>query len=215
MFQFKSRVSSLTYSEDSRAEINEQLLELQEKNGITFSSIKHAFEFMLAKCLQDEVQSIPDGKTLISVENLENLESENSRLGEHSNHLKTITDLLDNFYENIGLNRGSRTHVYMISELISESLRQPVTKTIEVEKEISLAANQFILTISQADGIPLEKKLQLLEIIKSNRAKKFGDIDTLEQMMERMIFNDNNIFDLGGEFYTGISTRGLKKIIKG
>lgn len=199
MFTLKNRATTITCNEDERNTFNQSLIEIQEKEGVIFSSVKDAFSRLLSFAIKPEST---ENEKPIEVEKAENI-LEFTESTEKLTHLKSM---LDEFRSNQGLSEEISVEEIILKALI---LAQKAPEIKEVEKEvikevpISIGENQLLLTITDQPNKPIEKKKILLDEIHIRRKNKKGISETKEQMLEKMIFNDNIIFNLGGEFFTG------------
>ncbi len=199
MFVLKNRTTSITCNEEERNIFNQSLIEVQEKEGIIFSSVKDSFSRLLSIALKAESNESNETEQVEKPESI-------LEFTESDENLTKLKSLLDEFRENQGLSEG-----YLVEGLIIKAvhLAMKAPEVKEVEKEVikevplSIGENQLLLTITDQPKLPIEKKKILLDEIHSRRKTKKGISETKEQMLEKMIFNDNNIFNLGGEFFTG------------
>jgi len=202
----EKRTNALNYNAGKNKDvINRQIAEYQEKEGIHFADVKGLFEHLLSKGLSPvipetvEVEKvIPPDFSVILHDNKE--EEEAFKLS-----LKSMVDTNAEALSEKTPRELIKTAVSMFPKLIEENeillSREPEIKEVEkvITKEISLLSNQFIITLSEKEDILLNK-------ISDNRKKRFKNViqEQLPDLAKKMIFNDNVIFNLGGEFYTGI-----------
>ena len=195
MLQFKTRTNSLNYNDKDRPQINEDLSALQQKFGKEFSNPREAFEFMISYLLSTENRE-PE---TIEVEVEKEIIPENALI---------LADLISvtkvhNAIKEIRLNNSMFSEVSTNEEILDFAL-QSVLNPAEIQTvEKQLEGNQLILTITDQPQLPYVKKMELLDEIQKRRASKLGVTESIPELLEKMIFNDNIIFNLGGEFYTG------------
>ena len=195
MLQFKTRTNSLNYNDKDRPQINEDLSALQQKFGKEFSNPREAFEFMISYLLSTENRE----SETIEVEVEKEIIPENALI---LADLMSVTKV-HNAINEIRLNNSMFSEVSTNEEILDFAL-QSVLNPAEIQTvEKQLEGNQLILTVTDQAELPYVKKMELLDEIKKRRASKLGVTESIPELLEKMIFNDNIIFNLGGEFYTG------------
>lgn len=199
MFQLQSRNANITYGNDAREIINQRIQAYQEKTGKTFSSIKELFETLLSNALSDESTN----------------DSKNQKETSNDFTLLTFTNEADfieftseiTSFKKKAMMAESLTDVEVLSEAMILAVKEPEIK--EIEKEViktvpqELESNQILITLSNDKMGTAENKLILLDEIQKRRNKKFNQLEPIPELCEKLIFNDNSIFNLGGEFFTG------------
>lgn len=200
MFQLRSRNSNITYGDEARSVINQRIQDYQEKTGKTFSSIKELFEALLSNALSDESTIQPK---------IEKQTSNDFTLLTFSNEDEFIefTEEITSFRKKAMIS-DSLTDAEVLSGAMILAVKEPEIK--EIEKEViktvpqELESNQILITLSNDKMGSAENKLIVLEEIQKRRNKKFKQLEPIPELCEKLIFNDNTIFNLGGEFYTGL-----------
>lgn len=200
MFELTSNAASARFTDSEKPIINQRLQEFQEKKGIVFASFKELFTTLLTDALHSEnnvikevEKPIPDGLHLFSTENKKAFETMLEQLNEYATK--------QGFQEEMPL-------VDILKTVIENAENTP--EIIEVEKEVvktvdkQLENNQILLTLKDEGTKTIEKKLILLQEISKRRHKKYGGVpEPIEELCEKLIFNDGTIFNLSGEFHTG------------
>ncbi|MDX1446617.1 hypothetical protein [Lishizhenia sp.] len=204
MFSINGRTASITTNEQERESINQQLQAIQDKEGFAFGSIKDAFLHLLRNYNQPPATELEEGFVAISEDEAANLHAVNDM---HSQIWEALQDYLPS-PELQGKSTVEKVlHVIESNKFLNEELlifRQKLEdKPTTVERQ--LQAHEILLQLTD-EKYPKEKKLQLLQFILKQRAKKYGEEESLNELIEAMLFNDNIIFNLGGEFYTGINS---------
>lgn len=196
MFTLKGRTASISTNEEEKQVFNERLQAIQEKKGIVFTSFKDVFTHLQTMVLQDPEPQLAQGEVAVEKETLD-------KLAVNSQKLAQILSTLENYPKTDGLQ--DLEGVDLVLKIIENSLQTPQKLEPEqIEVERPLQEHEILLQLSDK-RYPKEKKLQLLEIIQKNRSKKLKTSEEMGEMIENMIFNDNIVFNLGGEFYTGIN----------
>lgn len=208
MYQLsEKRTNALNYNKgEQKNRINAQLAEYQQKVGVHFADVKGVFEHLLSSALSEdntkteiiEKEITPDFAVILHDNTDEKILFENQ--------LKSIAEYHNDNFDEQNQRKEIKIAVSRYLELINENLellsREPeiIEKEVEITKQISLLSNQFITTLN-------DNELILLKAIAKKRKKYFNleTEETIEELAKKMIFNDNVVFDLGGEFYTGIS----------
>lgn len=183
MFQIENRTASLSVSQADKIAINAKLTQFQQIIGQEFDSFKTLFSELLDNAIEN-VHFNENGVTHADNEVIVQLQDNEV---ERMNFLHLLS-------ENVGNTNGIT--VENICTLIENS-----KKTVEIEKTVErpLAENEVILSFN-------EKELMILNKIRSNRfaKRKVAQEETLQDLTHKMILNDNVVFNLGGEFYTGL-----------
>ena len=199
MFQLKTPVNSIRFAPSEIEVINQRFIEFQEKKGIVFSSLKEMFSTLLNDALNSEKvkpveieKPIPDGFHLFSTENKETFEAMLGELNDYATKQALPEEI---------------TGIDVLKTAIENAEILP--QTVEVEKEVvktvekTLENNQILLTLTDGENATIDKKMLLLDEIKNRRFRKYKVEETIPELCEKLIFNDNSIFNLGGEFFTG------------
>ena len=168
MFVLKNRTTSITCNEEERNIFNQSLIEVQEKEGIIFSSVKDSFSRLLSIALKAESNESNETEQVEKPESI-------LEFTESDENLTKLKSLLDEFRENQGLSEG-----YLVEGLIIKAvhLAMKAPEVKEVEKEVikevplSIGENQLLLTITDQPKLPIEKKKILLDEIHSRRKTK-------------------------------------------
>ncbi len=202
MFQINSRSTSITFNESERAVINEKIKAFQEKKGTEILSIKELFTQLLVAATSENVPAISKTE-----------ENENTALDTNSivltGSIEEINELkgkLNDFTEKHSID-AETPQIEIIDFALKTAMKTP--EIIEVEKEVTkvvekqLSENQILVTLTDDKNGTIEKKLILLDEISKRRSRKLGIEETIPGLIEKMIFNDGTVFNLGGEFYTG------------
>ncbi len=206
MFQITKRTNPINYNPAEIEQINEQLRAVQETTGEEFTTIKEVFNKMLSLFLNAE---IPESKIIekeVIPENILILDESYEKSKEISNRLKSIvhedsettnTSIADDVQSLIDLYEKSNE-----SLLLSEE--NP--KTVEVIKEvpIDLKENQMIITITDETKRSADRKIQVLDLVVSNRARKGFANETRETVAEKLIFSKGALLNPEGDVYTGL-----------
>lgn len=212
MFQIKNAQVSLRVNNDEKESLNTMIAEIQQNHNVTFTSVKHMFQSlvsMAANNVNTEPETVEVVKTpefaCILHENKEQEEEFKAALDDirKLDNLSTedISSLSDVSVIKMAV-YGVPTYVNKMhsdSKIITEL--QSKEPEIKVEyKEKPIENNQVFLTFNEKDSL-------ILKTIAENRRKRFKKekAETLSEMTYKMIMNDNVLFDLGGEFYTGLS----------
>lgn len=199
MFQVISDTASARFTPSEKTVVNQRIQAFQEKKGIVFSSFKELLLTLLTDALNTEnaenketEKPVPDGFHLFSTENKVVFEA--------------MLDELNNYAANKGFQEETPL-VDILKTAIENAEIEP--QTIEVEKEVvktvekQLENNQILLTLTDSENITVDKKMLLLDEIKSRRFRKYKVEETIPELCEKLIFNDGTIFNLAGEFFTG------------
>lgn len=202
MYQINGNTVSFRVNEDEREQINQIAEKLQTLGNTTYANGNQLFFALLQYCKQLENKAEPTNEVEameVALDSAVNSVNElNTIVNEYRKQLSTAVNVV---YENDNFTDDQliTTVINVINskpETITET--ETVTETKEVEKQLS--ENQLLLTLHPN----WERKIELLNEIAKRRAKKYSkDIEPIEVLAEKMIFNDGTIFNLGGEFYTG------------
>lgn len=194
MYQIDGRSATLSLNNSDKDFINADILQFQELVGQDFASFKELFKALLSNALENA----DFNKHAPKHEEYETLVTLPISHGERAAFIQKLNACTDNAD---GLTLAN------IELLIAKSLQTP--QTVEVEKivERDLSESEMLLQFN-------EKELMILKAVANNRYKagKANPQETLPELTKKMILNDNVLFDLGGEFYTGLRSSYVKKI---
>lgn len=186
MFQITGNQIGGKLSAEQVQQFNDYAIQLQQFNNQTYTTGKEFLIALLSRVIDLEQQ-------LLSRDNVDPVIEEHElspvllRLSDQDSEIASDIITL--------LNLNGTIPQTEFLEAIKTELSTPK------EEPQKLMANQLIVTLTN----PWERKIEILQTIADNRAKKFGTApDTLPELAEKMIFNDNVVFNLGGEFYTGL-----------
>ncbi len=199
MLTLEKRVTNLTYNEEERNAVNRQLITIQEREQIPFSSPKDMLSKLLSLAIKSEITE--PQKT----ENIEITDSNNefNEITVEFNELKTKLDE----FRSIHALDAEMSYSEIIDSMVEFTKKSPEIKEVEKEviKEVpvQLKSNQILVTLKDEPKRPIEKKLGILDEIHRRRASKMNVIETREELIEKLLFNDGTIFNLHGECYTG------------
>lgn len=182
MYQINKRSASVNFPEAEITEVNENLKAIQLKHGVVFSTFKD----LILHLISVDLAEIPEIKTAVMPENALIL-TENQKIIELN---ETITaEIAEN---------SSISLTELFTQSIENSKKSAEIKEIEVP--VLISENQLLINFSENP----ERKRELLLEISRRRAEKYNtDLEPIEELAEKLLFNDGTVFNLGGEFYTG------------
>ena len=206
MFQINKRSISLTQNDEAREVLNERLREVQEVHGIEFTSINECFSQLLALAGK-AASSQPEIKEVVKAPAFSYVLAASSQ--EHEAFEKELHAVAacsisagDGYTNEDIIKHCVSNHLGQLNLIDSLKATKPetITETVTEFKEKELASNEFIVQMD-------DKQQILLQAIAARRQKKFkkNTPETYSELGKKMIFNDGTVFDLAGEFFTGLN----------
>lgn len=173
-----------------------------------------------------------DQQIVLLLENLQNATQNANSLQEQNAKLQLTVQELENEKEN----SQEVQHGILLSDSTNAWLKKymedkNISDESEIDEVIELAIEEACTFLTHSEAIQERKKevennevlialtvneFAVLDAIKQNRYRKGRESELIatESLIKKMIFNDNVILDLGGEFYTGFNQRSIQRLLE-